>query len=214
MGQAALIKTFTHFLSVVIVFFITAVIYFTFQLFIIVKVVEKVKTEAAKEVIQVAQKIEAVTSSLESGKTLYTKCAGCHGVNAEKPALGKSQIIKGWSVAKITEALNGYKDGSYGGAMKGVMKGQASSLSDSDIADEKAEWVANSGKITGFDFNMFILHGPNKVNTTYTVASQPVYINAGEYFEINQIMPEGYNYNIVQATSGDTWPCYDIFAIN
>jgi cytochrome c553 len=60
-------------------------------------------------------------------------CAGCHGANFEKAALGKSQIVKGWDAAKIETALKGYKDGSYGGAMKGVMKGQVARLSDADI---------------------------------------------------------------------------------
>ena len=44
-------------------------------------------------------------------------CAGCHGANFEKAA------------------LHGYKDGSYGGPMKGVMKGQVARLSDADITD-------------------------------------------------------------------------------
>ncbi|HIO90508.1 MAG TPA: c-type cytochrome, partial [Campylobacterales bacterium] len=60
-------------------------------------------------------------------------CAGCHGKNAEKKALGKSQIIAGWDAAKTEAALNGYKDGSYGGAMKGVMAGQVTKLSADDI---------------------------------------------------------------------------------
>jgi len=63
----------------------------------------------------------------------YTSCAGCHGQNAEKRALGKSQIIQGWSADKIISALKGYKDGTYGGPMKGVMKGQVVRLSDADI---------------------------------------------------------------------------------
>ena len=67
------------------------------------------------------------------GAALYKTCAACHGANAEKAALGKSQIIKGWDVAKTQAALTGYKDGSYGGAMKGVMKGQVMKLSDDDI---------------------------------------------------------------------------------
>ncbi|HFU76643.1 MAG TPA: c-type cytochrome [Arcobacter sp.] len=71
-----------------------------------------------------------VATSANSG---YGKCAGCHGVNGEKAALGKSQIIKGWEASKTIEALNGYKDGTYGGVMKGVMKGQVMSLSDADI---------------------------------------------------------------------------------
>ena len=65
----------------------------------------------------------------------FAACAACHGANAEKSALGKSQIIKGWPAAKIEAALHGYKDGTYGGAMKGVMKGQVARLSDADIAD-------------------------------------------------------------------------------
>ncbi|RXJ60520.1 c-type cytochrome [Candidatus Marinarcus aquaticus] len=63
----------------------------------------------------------------------YAPCAACHGANGEKAALGKSQIIKGWSADKLEAALHGYKDGSYGGPMKGVMKGQVAKLSDADI---------------------------------------------------------------------------------
>lgn len=50
-----------------------------------------------------------------------------------KKALGKSQIIKGWDAKKIEDALHGYKNGTYGKAMKGVMKGQVARLSDADI---------------------------------------------------------------------------------
>ena len=64
---------------------------------------------------------------------LYKKCAGCHGVNGEKVALGKSKIIKGWDILKTTNAINGYKDGSYGGVMKGLMKSQVNSLNDKEI---------------------------------------------------------------------------------
>ena len=69
----------------------------------------------------------------------FAPCAGCHGANGEKAALGKSQVIKGWPVEKTVAALKGYKDGSYGGAMKGVMKGQVARLSDADIQDLAAQ---------------------------------------------------------------------------
>lgn len=62
-------------------------------------------------------------------------CVSCHGASFEKAALGKSQVVKGWDAAKIEAALKGYKDGSYGGAMKAVMLGQVKNLSDADIAD-------------------------------------------------------------------------------
>lgn len=64
---------------------------------------------------------------------LYKKCGGCHGDNGEKAALGKSKIIKGMSEADLLAALKGYKDGSYGGPMKGLMKGQVARLSESDL---------------------------------------------------------------------------------
>jgi len=67
------------------------------------------------------------------GAGLYKRCAGCHGVNGEKAALGKSQIIKGWEVEKTVAALKGYKEGTYGGTMKGVMKGQVASMSEADM---------------------------------------------------------------------------------
>ena len=60
-------------------------------------------------------------------------CTGCHGADFEKSAMGKSKIVKDMSKADIETALKGYKDGSYGGAMKMIMKGQASKMSDADI---------------------------------------------------------------------------------
>jgi cytochrome c len=75
----------------------------------------------------------ATSLSAADGATLYKKCASCHGSQAEKPALGKSQVIQGWESAKIVAALNGYKDGSYGGAMKGLMKGQVAPLNEAQI---------------------------------------------------------------------------------
>jgi len=60
-------------------------------------------------------------------------CAGCHGASFEKKALGKSKVVKEMSKEDIVKALKGYKDGSYGGAMKGMMKGQVASLSDADM---------------------------------------------------------------------------------
>jgi len=67
------------------------------------------------------------------GATLFKTCATCHGVNAEKSALNKSQVIAGWSSDKITAALNGYKEGTYGGPLKGTMAPQVKNLSPDDI---------------------------------------------------------------------------------
>lgn len=67
------------------------------------------------------------------GAALYSKCAGCHGSQGEKKALGKSKVINEMSKEDLVTALNGYKDGSYGGPMKGLMKGQVANLSVEDI---------------------------------------------------------------------------------
>ncbi|MDF1877834.1 c-type cytochrome [Sulfurimonas sp. SAG-AH-194-L11] len=76
-----------------------------------------------------------------NGAALFAKCSGCHGVKADKKALNKSQSIKGWSITKLTYAINGYKDGSYGGSMKGVMKPQVNKLS-SDEIKALAEYIS------------------------------------------------------------------------
>lgn len=70
----------------------------------------------------------------EDGAALYKKCASCHGAAGEKPALGKSKIIKDLSKDQFIAAMKGYKNGSYGGAQKALMKGQVASLNDAQIA--------------------------------------------------------------------------------
>jgi cytochrome c-type protein NapB len=76
--------------------------------------------------------------SLLASSALYgastAACAGCHGQHFEKVAMGKSKVVKDMSEADIVIALKGYKAGTYGGAMKGVMAGQVKSLSDADMA--------------------------------------------------------------------------------
>lgn len=94
--------------------------------------VEKAQEIKEATVAKVEEVKEAV-STQASGAALYQVCAGCHGADASKPALGKSQIIKGWDADKIAAALHGYKAGAYGGAMKSIMVGQVTKLSDSDI---------------------------------------------------------------------------------
>jgi len=86
------------------------------------------KTEAAAPAA-------AAAGDAAKGKTLFARCTSCHGQNAEKKALNASKVIAGWDAAETEKALHGYKDGSYGGAMKGTMKGQVASLSDADIKD-------------------------------------------------------------------------------
>ncbi|NOX15805.1 MAG: c-type cytochrome [Epsilonproteobacteria bacterium] len=87
-----------------------------------------------KKLILVALAVFAINAMAASdGATLFKNCAGCHGVNAQKKALGFSKVINSWKADKIESALIGYKKGTYGGAMKGIMKTQAVRLSDEKI---------------------------------------------------------------------------------
>ena len=60
-------------------------------------------------------------------------CTGCHGADWSKVALGKSKNVAEMTHADIATALKGYKAGTYGGPMKGLMKGQVAKYSDADL---------------------------------------------------------------------------------
>jgi len=61
------------------------------------------------------------------------KCAACHGLKGEKKALNKSKIINTMTKEDFIIATKGYKDGSYGGPMKNLMKPQVMPLNDEQI---------------------------------------------------------------------------------
>ena len=83
---------------------------------------------------------------MADGAAAYAKCAGCHGTNGEKPALGKSAVIAGQDAAKTIEQINGYKAGTLNAhGMGAVMKGQVASLDDAAIK-EVAEYIAGLKK--------------------------------------------------------------------
>ena len=79
----------------------------------------------------------AAVGSLLAATALYAvntaACTGCHGKQFEKKAMGASKVVKDMSHEAIVAALKGYKDGTYGGAMKGMMVGQVKNLSDADM---------------------------------------------------------------------------------
>jgi len=76
--------------------------------------------------------ITAILGASE-GTNLFKKCASCHGATGEKHALNKSKVISEMSQEEIVTALTGYKDGTYGGSMKALMKGQVASYNKEQI---------------------------------------------------------------------------------
>lgn len=78
--------------------------------------------------------IAASTLIAADGVELYKKCAACHGLNGEKKALNKSEVIGGWDSNKTIEALSGYKSGERDiSGMGGLMKAQMAAFSEDDI---------------------------------------------------------------------------------
>ncbi|CAA6816153.1 MAG: Nitrate reductase cytochrome c550-type subunit [uncultured Sulfurovum sp.] len=61
-------------------------------------------------------------------------CKGCHGQDWKKPAM-RGKVLKNMSKAEIIHALKGYKNGTYGGEMKGLMVEQVVNLSFDDIEE-------------------------------------------------------------------------------
>jgi len=102
------------------------------------EVVEKIVTTVEKKIVKETPK--PVVLKID-GAQLFSKCISCHGKNAEKKALNKSNVIKGWSTDKTITAINGYKDGSYGSSMKGVMKPQVSKLTEAEV-QALAEYIS------------------------------------------------------------------------
>ena len=101
----------------------------------------KETVEKTEMVTPIVASVKEVPSTPNATK-LYNKCAACHGKNAEKSALSKSAIIKDWEASKIAQSLKGYKNGTYGGTMKGLMVAQVANLSDKEI-DALSEHIAN-----------------------------------------------------------------------
>ena len=103
--------------------------------------------------------IFVLTFNLYSSK--IDSCIGCHGTQFEKMALGKSKVVKNMSKENIIKAIKGYKDGSYGGDMKSLMRGQVSHLSDTDIEAIVSE-IKNEKKVLTLKEN---LHNTDKSKT-------------------------------------------------
>jgi cytochrome c553 len=82
------------------------------------------------------------TLLMADGAALFKKCAGCHGANGEKKALGKSAVIKGLDAAAVAKDLEGYKAGTTNkNGMGGVMKGQVATYTPEQIK-EVSEYIA------------------------------------------------------------------------
>lgn len=106
------------------------------------KVKEKKQEPTTNKVIKTSNNMKTTPALTRNGKEIFMTCTACHGKSAEKEAMGKSKIIQGWETKKIINALKGYKNDSYGGPMKTLMKAQVAKLSDVDI-QKVSEYISS-----------------------------------------------------------------------
>jgi len=95
----------------------------------------EVKTVEVKKEVQTKAPVEVNVSPSKDLQVDLGACKGCHGANFEKEALGKSKIVSDMTKAEVSASLIGYKDGTYGAAMKSVMVGQVSKYSDEALSN-------------------------------------------------------------------------------
>jgi cytochrome c553 len=92
--------------------------------------------------IAIAMLFAGSTLLMADGAASFAKCAGCHGMKAEKKALGKSAIIAGQDAAKTLEQLQGYKAGTLNQhGMGGMMKAQVATFDEAGLK-ELADYIA------------------------------------------------------------------------
>jgi cytochrome c553 len=91
--------------------------------------------------IAVSMLIAGATMLMAEAPASYTACKACHGEKGEKAfAAAPTRIPAKLSKEDFVKALKGYKDGTYGGATKAMMKGQVAALTDAQI-EELANYI-------------------------------------------------------------------------
>jgi len=120
--------------------------------------------------------------SISANADALQACYGCHGKSFDKVAMGKSKVVSNMTEADIVTALKGYNDGTYGGPMKGLMKGQVKRLSISPEAaasqikakGTKSSSSSKSTKSTKMPLKDKMLNCKSKVTSIETCMSKAI----------------------------------------
>jgi cytochrome c-type protein NapB len=96
-------------------------------------------------------------------------CVGCHGQDFEKSAMGKSKIVKDMTKQEVSDALIGYKNDTYGGTMKAVMKNQVAKYSNEDLQS------TGIGKQDAEIMVINVVKSPKASNVVYYIANHFAY---------------------------------------
>ena len=75
----------------------------------------------------------SLTSLLSANPVQPSGCLGCHGTDWSKKALGKSLPVSEMTQNQIAKSLIGYKNGTYGRSMKGIMASQVKRYTEEEL---------------------------------------------------------------------------------
>ena len=73
-----------------------------------------------------------ITTGIWAGVNV-SGCMSCHGTDWSSKALGVSKDVSKMTKQEVSDALVGYKNGSYGGQMKNLMRDQIYKYSVEDL---------------------------------------------------------------------------------
>lgn len=91
--------------------------------------------------ISAALAVSAILATTASAN--LDKCAGCHGKDWSKNAMNASKKVSEMSQESIAEALKGYRDGTYGGKLKTLMRNQVPADADVNEMAREVFYQAN-----------------------------------------------------------------------
>jgi cytochrome c-type protein NapB len=92
-----------------------------------------VKMYTDKELSQTGIGCNLAHKKIYKSSIKLDSCKGCHGVNFEKAALGQSKVVSNMTKEEVTNALIGYKNGTYGRSMKNMMKSNIDMYSEEEL---------------------------------------------------------------------------------
>lgn len=109
---------------------------FIFIVFIIMSIIFAVSSQTDLNIINIEkEKVLNKESRLKYEYNALSEgaCMGCHGETWDKIALSKSRNVSKLTAKEIADALIGYKNGTYGGDMRDLMRAQLEKYTDQEL---------------------------------------------------------------------------------
>lgn len=103
----------------------------------VIKEIDELLNDNQDIVYQIEELKNLDSSDYRLANAYGRRCASCHGLNGEVPAMGRAKIINKFTKEELIKAIKGYKAGTYGGGLKNFMRPHVM-----DLTKEKIEEIA------------------------------------------------------------------------